>query len=62
MVMIELEHVSGPEQDAETMLDALAATIGRDNSARSPLTLTTTDNDGERTAVYVVALVDDAQS
>lgn len=60
-VRIELEHVSGPRQDAETMLDAFAATIGRGNGAKRPLQLAASVSGGEEedTSVYVVALVDD---
>lgn len=56
-VWVELERVSGPEQDVETMLDAFAGTIGRDNAAKPPLRVTTSS--GEEISVYEVKLVDD---
>ena len=58
-VAIELELVEGAAQDEETMLDLFAATIGKQNAARSPLMLTVTDVDGEVESTYVVELVDD---
>jgi hypothetical protein len=61
-VTIELEHVSGPEQDADTMLDCFAGTIGQQNAARHPLHLTWGDSefDPDNASVYFVKLVDDA--
>jgi hypothetical protein len=60
-VSVELDHVSGPTKDAETMLDCFAATVGRENGARSPLQLEWTEwtDDGEeRTTVYEVKMID----
>lgn len=62
-VWIELEHISGPERDAETMLDVFAATIGRQNTAKRPLVLEYGEWDDDAgdvvPSVYEVKLVDD---
>jgi hypothetical protein len=62
-VTLELELVSGPEQDAETLVDAFAAKVGRENTAKPPLEITAgrwDDAAGDIVeSVYVVKLVDD---
>lgn len=58
-VTIELEHVSGPEQDEETLIDWFAAAVGQQNGAKPPVTLTGGIADfGEAEWVYIVKLVD----
>jgi hypothetical protein len=64
-VEIELKHVSGPEQDEETMIDCLAGTIGHQNGATvKALKLVVADADGGPEfgggpeSVYQVWLVD----
>ena len=56
-VTVNLEHVSGPEQDEDTLVDYFAGTIGRENGARPPLTLTVLEG-GLPVSTYVVALID----
>ena len=62
-VTITLEHRSGPEQDVETMLDAFAATIGEQNTAKRPLVVTAGEWDDATgdlvESTYIVKLVDD---
>jgi hypothetical protein len=59
---ITLDHVSGPEQDADTMLDALAYSIGAENGAGTDaLRVVVADYDetlGDIESVYRVRLVD----
>jgi hypothetical protein len=60
---ITLSHVSGPEQDAETMVDALCGTIGADNGAgKDALRVVVPDWDDasamEVESVYIVKLAD----
>jgi hypothetical protein len=59
MVTVELEHVSGPTQDRDVMIDAFAAKIGRDNTADPPLRVETVEwIDGEDViSVYEVKCV-----
>jgi len=62
-VTVELSHVSGPEQDTETMLDFFAGTLGQQNGAKSPLHLTVPDKDGGSEfggvdSIYFVKLID----
>lgn len=60
-VVLTFEHVSGPELDAETLLDLFAARTGYQNGARNKaLALTTTDTwTDEPASVYRLELVDD---
>ena len=57
-VTIEVELLSGPEQDEETLIDYFAGTIGRDNGAKQPLWLQIGDGTGEVASTYVVKEVD----
>jgi hypothetical protein len=63
-VTLELELISGPERDAETLLDAFAATVGRQNTAKRPLRIEYgewEDSIGDvQSSVYEVKLVDEA--
>jgi hypothetical protein len=63
-VHITLSHVSGPEQDEETMVDALCGTIGADNGAgKDALRVIVPEWDEEAgrevESVYIVKLADD---
>lgn len=58
-VQIELEKISGAEQNKDTLIDYFAGQIGRENAAKQPLQLTIY-GDGEVAAVYGVKSVDDA--
>jgi hypothetical protein len=63
-VKVELQHVSGPEQDVDTMLDFFAGTIGQQNGAKNPVKLTVPDEHGGPEfggveSVYIVRLIDD---
>ena len=57
-VTVHLEHISGPELDEETMLDAFAAAVGRDNAAQPPLTLIAQGDIDQDESTYVVSLID----
>jgi len=59
-VTVELEHVSGPEQDEETMLDYFAGTIGKENGAKPPIYLSVGLQEDLETpeSVYLVKLID----
>ena len=61
-VTVELAHVSGPEQDEETMLDYFAGTLGQQNAAKHPLHLTVPQDGGVEfggtESVYFVKQVD----
>lgn len=59
-IEIELEKVSGADQDQETMLDLLAYTIGKENGARRPVKLEVYDDNGMLASTYIVKSVDDA--
>lgn len=61
-VYIELEHVSGPEKDEETMIDAFCGAIGQQNGAGAKALKLTSGYEGDDEggeAVYVVKLADD---
>jgi len=62
-VWIELELVSGPAQDEETMVDAFCGTIGEQNGAKPPVYIVAgkwDDTTGELVeSKYLVRLVDD---
>ena len=62
-VTIELEHLSGPAQDEETMIDFFAGTIGYANGAKEAVKLTVPDEQGGSEfggvdSVYRVRMVD----
>jgi hypothetical protein len=60
-VEVTMRHLGGATQDAETLLDAFAAAIGRDNTARHPLVIELIDFDDETNpSRYEVGLVDEA--
>lgn len=61
-VYIELEHVSGPEKDQETMIDAFCGQIGQQNGAGAKALKVKAgyeDDDAGGEAVYIVKLADD---
>lgn len=59
-VKVTLDHVSGPEVDADTLLDFFAAVIGEQNGAgKQALSLSIASWD-DPISVYKVVLVDQA--
>jgi hypothetical protein len=60
-VEVTLSHLGGATHDAETLLDAFAAAIGRDNTAQRPLVIELVDFDDEANpSRYEVRMVDEA--
>ena len=59
-VVIELDLIDGPEQDYDTVLDAFAGTIGRDNAAPHPLRIEAVAIYDAPKSTYEVRLVDEA--
>jgi len=59
-VTVELELVSGPEQDEDTLIDYFAGTIGQENGAKPPVYLNIGLQSDLHTpeSVYLVKLVD----
>ena len=59
-IYIDLELVSGPERDEETMLDALCAAIGESNGAKPPVMITVGDEEfNPPESVYKIKMADD---
>ena len=58
-VEIEVELIKGPQQDEDSVLDALAGSLGRQNAAPKPFRFTVGYTDDEKPiATYEIKSVD----